>query len=183
MNPDQFRLVNRATAPWLTLWLLADFESARSYAVGTMAGGTYDFGDARGQYATGSKGMTAWRRDHDCPEVAVTWAEVKRWTDGFPAAIREAAAALKAAGTRLQAAYPSPYPGIGRPYSWDQPDGGTPEHRAKDRADLAAANEKREREVTEWYIAKAEHDEKVRAFLDSIAPESEPDLLDLLGAS
>lgn len=183
MTPEQYRLVNRSTAPWLTLWLLADFESGRSYAVGAMGGGTYHFGDERGQYATTGKGMSAWRHDRATPDVTVTWGEVKRWVESQPAHVHETAARLRREGVELQASYPSPYYGIGRPYSWDRTEGCTPEEREKDLADLDAANQRRERDVEAWQVKKAEYDERLKAFLVSLTPEAEPTLFDELAVN
>lgn len=184
VTAEQFRLVDRSTAPWLTLWLIADFEGGRSHAVAGQGGGTYHFGDDRGQYGTTGKGMSAWRRDREKPDVSVTWGEVKRWVESLPASTRETAAALLEAGREMQSAYPPPYPSIGRAYSWDRPDGGTPEDREKDRADLDAANERRALEVEAWQVTKAEHDGRVKDLLASLAPSDEPtDLLELLAVT
>lgn len=182
MTAEQYHLVNRSTAPWLTLWLIADFETGRSYAVGASGGGTYHFADGdRGQYETTCHGMTAWRRDRSTPDITVTWGEVKRWVGRLDETTRQTAAALRREGQVLQAAYPSPYPGIGRPYSWDRPDGGTPEEREKDSADLDAANERRTREVEAWQATSRAHDDSVKAFLSALSPSDEPqDLLELL---
>ena len=190
MIPDQFRLVARRTAPWLTLWLIADFESGRTHAVGSMAGGTYGFADgARGQYETTGRGMAAWRRDRSEPEITVAWAEVGRWVRSLPETARETAATLRREGQQIQADYPPAYPGIGRPYCWDggeQHVGPDCEQCAIDRADLDAANEQRAERERAWRARRAEHDARVAAFLASIAPvevEPEPDLLDLIGAA
>lgn len=184
LTADQFRLVNRSAAPWLTLWLISNFEVGRAYAVGSMAGGTYIFADDdRGQYETTGKGMAAWRKDRSAPEVTVTWGEVKRWIESLPRPTRETAAALLLDGRELQRAYPSPYPGIGRQYAWDRPEGCTPEERKRDMADLHAANAKRALEVEAWQGEKAEHDRMVQRFLTALEPDEEPsDLLELLAA-
>lgn len=185
LTAEQYRLLNRPASPWLTLWLIADFESGRSYAVGASGGGTHHFGDGqRGQYEVTGKGMTGWRRDRVTPEVTVTWGEVKRWAAHLAPSTRDTAATLRRAGQELQAAYPSPYPGIGRAYSWDRPDGGTPDERDKDRADLAAAHARRALEVEAWQVTKDQHTAQVSAFLESLAPDDEPvDLLELLAVS
>lgn len=168
----QFDLVNRAAAPWLTLWLLADYDNAHHYAVGTMADGTYRSGDLTGSYATDGSGMTA--QCSDSSTIAVTWAKVRRWATEQSETTHAAAARLLAEGRAHQAAYPSPYPGIGRAYAWDT--GGSPEQAEQDRADLAVAHARRDIEVAAWREVKRAHDVTVSEFLSSLRPVDEPDL-------
>lgn len=186
MRPEQYRLLDRGAAPWLTLWFVTDYDGARAYAVGTMAGGTYHFGDERGLYKTSSKGMAAWAHaeGRDTPRVAVTWAEIGRWSAALPDSARATAAALRTEGQQIQADYPPVYPGIGRPYCWDarddrhhEPDCAQCE---QDRADLDAANAKRDEAWAAWLDRSREYDKRVRTFLDSLAPVEELTLFDEL---
>lgn len=176
MTPAQFALINRSTASWLTLWLVVDFETGRAHAVSSMVGGTWHHNGERGQYETTGKGMAGWTEGRDEPAVVVTWGEVQSWVKSLPGETREQAAALSRAGRALQQGYPSPYPGIGRPYAWDRPNGCTPEERQRDMADLDAANAKRAEEVAAWQVRKRDHDNEVAAFIESLTPEVELDV-------
>lgn len=183
LDPEQYRLLNRASAPWLTLWLIVDFEGGRAHAVGGQGGGSYTLSDgSTGWYATSTAGMTASPRIGDPPDVTVTWQEARRWVASLPAAVVQKAAALRAEGHTRQAAYPNHYPSIGRPYCWDQQCSTHDcEQCAQDRADLAVAQQRRDVEREAWHLEQRAHDRRVRAFLAALAPDDEPtDLLALL---
>lgn len=181
ITADQYDLLNRSAGPWLTLRIIADFNDGRSHAVAGQGGGTHHFADGnRGQYETTVKGMAATSATR---RVEVTWTEARRWVDSLPASARERAATLQREGLELHSSYPSPYPGIGRAYCWDSPDGCTPDQRQRDLDDLAEAHRLRDLEIEAWQTRRAEHDNVVRSFLASLRPDDEPaDLLDLLEA-
>ncbi|MBZ5736467.1 hypothetical protein K8Z61_18405 [Nocardioides sp. TRM66260-LWL] len=184
MTPEQFDLVNRATAPWLTLWLIGDFPGGRAHAVQSLAGGTWRLGERTGQYATDGNGMRAWLYDdgRDDPAVTVTWAEVGRWVATLSEANRAEARRLRAAGQQLQIDYPNTYASLGHPLAWDVP-GSTPEEHERDRQLLREHAERRAVLVAEWNTRSHNHHGDVRAFLDALRPVAEQDLLDLLEAA
>lgn len=176
MRRDQLSLLFRPTAPWLTLWLLFDFPGARDYAVGARSGGTW----RGGFYETDGNGMTATVGDEVV--ISVTWAEVKAWVASQPKHVATRARELREENSQIQRDWPSPYPGIGRPYCWDSRahDGDACEQCEQDRADLAAAYDALE--VARRAVRERQHawDAEFREFLDGLTEPA--DLLGLLEA-
>ncbi len=182
MTPEQFDLATHS--PWLTLWLISDFDTARSHAVSGSSGGTFYCRGVRGHFQTEARGIT-WRGGDI--EESVTWSETRRWSDSLSADVKQQAAQLREAGQEIQRTYPSQYPGIGRPYCWDVRDDRHSDDDCRqcaiDREDLDAANARRDAEREAWHQRNREHETQVRALIASLRPDDEPaDLLDLLEA-
>jgi hypothetical protein len=178
VNRDQWALLARMNPVWGRLWLIADFETAQRYIVGT--GHSMSTG-VQGQWCeTSARGLRLLDRAGGTVLVDLPWSVIRAWSNDLDDATHERAEQLQAEARRLQDAYPKPYPGIGRPYAWDRDDA-TPAEHAADRAALATANAELEALRAEHRARHLAHDAVCRAFLDALGPTDEPqDLLELL---
>lgn len=190
MTQKQWRLfAGRGGGGWVVLRFLTNFEAQRSYAVTGMGGGTYYFTegdhDDRGWFSTLKSGLVAdrevinWhgRKPETEAEIFVSWALVKQWTRTVPESVLDEAEALLAERKAIQDTYPPAYPSIGRQYGWDMRPRASDEQCAIDRAELAALHVERDKQVEVYQEAMAEHDKKVKAFCQGLAPTALDDAI------
>lgn len=179
----------RAMGGWAILDLLARPDGGwpgaegggSSVARGWPEGYAYEYG------RTAIRILAPWPSRDVAAEVK--WTKVSRYAERLPSGLVERICAHRKTAREHQAAYPSPYPGIGRPYCWDTSGcaGAGCEQCVRDRADLDAANEKAQREREAWYAESARLRDIERSLLDEAFPLAdappEPTLLDLMETS
>ena len=179
VNRDQWKLLARMNPTWGRLWLIADYETARQYIVGT---GHSMTGDVQGTwYETNAKGLRILNRIGGGDVlVDLPWTVIRDWSNGLDDATHQRAEQLQAEAHQIRDDSPRPYPGIGHPYAWDRDDA-TPEEYAADRIALDAANADLAVRRDAHIIRAREHEAVCRAFLDPLGPSDEPqDLLEML---
>lgn len=178
MNREQWALLARMNPTWGRLWLIADYESARLYIVGT---GYSMSGDVQGTWhETSAAGLRTLDRVGGSVLVDLPWSVIREWSNSLSNTVHARAEELHAEAHQIRADYPKPYPGIGRPYAWDRDDA-TPEEHAADRAALDAANADLAARCEAHAARQREHEALCRAFLDGLGPTDEPmDLLEML---
>lgn len=180
MNREQWHLFTRRCGGWQGLWLLTDYDSARSHIVSGQGGGTYYFADgSSGWYDTDAKGLHARIGTRGDDLVAVTWPMIREWVNSASRAAIDKAAELRDEGHRIQRTWVSwkasaRAQGCGRPPAV----GPVTRERALYEAEYEAWHINH---AAPFYAAKSAHEAEVKAFLETLAPNTEPtDLLELL---
>lgn len=189
LTPEEQRAV-RAMGGWAVLDLLIRPDAGWP---GAEAGGS---SVARGwpdghhyEYSRNALRVLAPSPDFGAVAVEVKWAKVGRYAERLSAGLVERIRSHRLEAREHQSTYPSPYPGIGRPYCWDTSEctGAECGQCARDRIDLAAANERAQRDREAWYVESARLRDVERSLLDEAFPladaPAEPTFLDLMGAS